>query len=404
MGIRGLGGIALAILAVAIAYGVYAPETAARWFPSVGGAAQGAHDALFAAKPAPAPSGAAAAAAGPQATVSVVAAKRADYPVYLDGLGQVQAENTVTVRTRVDGQVVKIGFAEGQMVNAGDLIAQIDPRPFQAALDQAKAKQAQDQATLANAKLDLQRFDTLAKQSFATQQQLDTQNALVDQLIAQEAADAAAITAAQTQLDYTTIVAPIGGRLGFRLIDEGNMVNAAQQTAVVTIAQIEPIAVIFTAPQDELPGINLAISQGASPIEARTSDSKTVLASGKLTVVDNQVDATTGSIHLKGEFDNHDHKLWPGQSIDTRLRVSIDKDALTIPDVAVQRGPNGLFVYLIDADNHASQRAVTLAHEDSETAVIDKGLKEGDRVVISGAFGLQQGMRVVIDASATGGS
>ena len=198
-------------------------------------------------------SGAGPAEANPAAAlVSVAAAKRADYPVFLDGLGQVQAENTVTVRTRVDGQIAKIAFNEGQMVKAGDLLAQIDPRPFQAALDQAKAKQTQDQATLANAKLDLQRYATLAKQSFATQQQLDTQNALVNQLIAQIAADAAAIDAAQVQLDYTTIRAPISGRVGFRLVDEGNIVNAAQQTGIVAIAQFQPIAVIFTAPEDDV--------------------------------------------------------------------------------------------------------------------------------------------------------
>jgi multidrug efflux system membrane fusion protein len=401
MGIRGLGVAALAIVAVALAYGVYAPDTAARWFPSMGPAAESAHAALFAAKPAPAP---ASAANPPATTVSVAVAKRADYPVYFDGLGQVQAENTVTVRSRVDGQIIKIAFNEGQMVKAGDLLAQIDPRPFQAALDQAKAKQAQDQATLANAKLDLQRFATLAKQSFATQQQLDTQSSLVSQLIAQESSDVAAIAAAQVQLDYTTIDAPISGRVGFRLIDQGNMVNASQQTAVVTIAQIEPIAVVFTAPQDDLPAINAALAAGAAPTEAHSSDGATLLATGKLTVVDNQVDATTGSIHLKAEFDNKEHTLWPGQAVATRLQVSVDKDALTIPDLAVQRGPNGLFVYLVSADNHASPRPVTLAHEDAEVAVVSKGLNEGDRVVTVGYFGLQPGARVVVETSVAGGS
>src|SRR5208282_4207643 len=210
-------------------------------FPSAEPAARRAHEALFAAKPEPAPAASPAANASKPAVVSVAAATRADYPVFIDGLGQVQAENTVTVRTRVDGQIVKIAFAEGQMVKAGDLLAQIDPRPFRAALDQAKAKQAQDQATLANARLDLQRYSTLAKQSYATQQQLDTQDALVNQLIAQIAADVAAVDAAQVQLDYTKIRAPISGRAGFRLIDEGNMVAASQQTGVVVIAQIQPI-------------------------------------------------------------------------------------------------------------------------------------------------------------------
>jgi len=404
MGPRRLAGAALAIVAAAVAFGVYAPDVAGRLFPSAEPVAQRAHDALFAAKPAPAAN--AASGASKPAVVSVAAVKRADYPVFIGGLGQVQAENTVTIRTRVDGQIVKIAFAEGQMVKAGDFLAQIDPRPFQAALDQAKAKQAQDQATLANARLDLERYSTLAKQSFATQQQLDTQNALVNQLIAQEAADAAAIDAAQVQLDYTTISAPIGGRVGFRLVDQGNIVNAAQQTGIVTVAQIEPIAVIFTAPQDDLPRISAALAAGAPPIEARTSDGATLLATGKLTVIDNQVDPATGSIRLKSEFANADHALWPGQAVAARLRVEVEKNALTIPDRAVQRGPDGLFVYVVGADNRALTRPVTLAHEDADAdiAVVAKGLGEGEKVVTVGHFGLQPGARVAVEAEAGGGS
>jgi multidrug efflux system membrane fusion protein len=312
----------------------------------------------------------------------------------------------VTVRTRVDGQIVKIAFAEGQMVKSGDLLAQVDARPFQAALDQAKAKQAQDQATLANARLDLERYSTLAKQSFATQQQLDTQNALVNQLIAQGAADAAAIDAAQVQLDYATISAPISGRVGFRLVDQGNIVNAAQQTGIVAIAQIEPISVVFTAPQDDLPRISAALAAGAPLIEARTSDGATPLATGKLTVVDNQVDPATGSIRLKAEFANVDHKLWPGQAVAVRLRVEVEKGALIIPDRAVQRGPDGLFIYVVGADNRAVTRPVTLAHEeaDADIAVVAKGLSEGEKVVTVGHFGLQPGARVAVEADAGGGS
>jgi multidrug efflux system membrane fusion protein len=404
MGPRGLAGATLAIVAVAVIYGVYAPDFTGRLFPSAEPAARRAHDALFAAKPAPALAASPAASTSKPAVVSVATATPSDYPVFIDGLGQVQAENTVTVRTRVDGQIVKIAFAEGQMVKAGDLLAQIDPRPFQAALDQAKAKQAQDQATLANARLDLARYSTLAKQSFATQQQLDTQNALVNQLIAQEAADVAAIDAAQVQLDYTTFSAPIAGRVGFRLIDEGNMVNAAQQTGIVTIAQIEPISVNFTAPQDDLPRISAALAAGKPLVEARASDGLTLLATGKLTVIDNQVDVTTGTIHLKGEFDNKDHALWPGLAVATRLRVEVEKDALTIPDRAVQRGPDGLFVYIVGADNRAVVRPVTLAHEDGAAAVVAKGLSEGEKVVTVGQFGLQPGARVAIEAGAGGGS
>jgi len=404
MGFRRLAGATLAIVAAVVAYGVYAPSFVGRLLPSVEPTAQRAHDALFAAKPAPPPVASPAAGASRLAVVSVAAATRTDYPVFIDGLGQVQAENTVTVRTRVDGQIVKIAFAEGQMVKAGDLLAQIDARPFQAALDQAKAKQAQDQATLANAKLDLVRYSTLAKQSFATQQQLDTQNALVNQLIAQEAADAAAIDAAQVQLDYTTISAPIGGRVGFRLVDQGNIVNAAQQTGIVTIAQIEPISVVFTAPQDDLPRISAALAAGAPPIEARTSDGATLLATGKLAVIDNQVDVTSGTFRLKGEFDNKDHRLWPGQAVATRLRVEVEKDALAVPDQAVQRGPDGRFVYVVGSDNRAVTRPVTLAHEGADVAIIAKGLSEGEKVVTFGQFGLQPGARVAIEAGAGGGS
>jgi multidrug efflux system membrane fusion protein len=402
MGFRGYAGAAALVVAAALAYCAYAPDNIEKWVPAAGGFAHGVHDELAGGAKARISAQAAAEANPRAALVSVAAAKRTDYPIYIDGLGQAQAYNTVTVRTRVDGQIEKIAFDEGQTVKAGNLLAQIDARPFQAALDQAKAKQAQDQATLANAKLDLVRYSTLAKQSFATQQQLDTQNALVNQLIAQEAADVAAIDAAQVQLDYTTIAAPIGGRVGFRLIDEGNMVNAAQQTGIVTVAQIEPISVIFTAPQDDLPRISAALAAGEPLVEARTSDGVTLLATGKLTVIDNQVDVTTGTIHLKGEFDNKDHSLWPGQAVATRLRVEIEKDALTIPDQAVQRGPDGLFVYVVDLDNRAVTRPVTLAHEGADVAVVAKGLSVGEKVVTVGQFGLQPSARVAIEAGGGG--
>ncbi|HYA74759.1 MAG TPA: efflux RND transporter periplasmic adaptor subunit [Roseiarcus sp.] len=350
------------------------------------------------------PPQASAEAKAPTALVSVATTKRMDYPVYINGLGQVQAYNTVTVRTRVDGQVEKIAFNEGQMVKAGDLIAQIDARPFRAALDQAKAKQAQDQANLANAKLDLQRYATLAKQSFATQQQLDTQNALVMQLIAQIAADAAAIDATQVQLDYTTIRAPISGRVGFRLVDEGNIVNAAQQTGIVTIAQFQPIAVVFTAPEDDLPRIAAAVARGAPQVQVRTSDGAQLLATGALTVVDNQVDVASGSIRLKAEFENKDNALWPGLAISTRLEAEVAKNALVVPDQAIQRGPEGLFVYVIDDQNRAAMRPVVVSHEDQDVAVLDKGLSDGERVVTAGQYVLQPGARVTIDATANTGS
>ncbi|MGD0639388.1 MAG: efflux RND transporter periplasmic adaptor subunit [Roseiarcus sp.] len=404
MGFRGIARAGALVVAAALVYGVYAPDNIEKWSPAAGAGAHWAHELLLGGTKSQTSAQAPSEAKAPAALVSVAATKRMDYPVAIDGLGQAQAYNTVTVRTRVDGQVEKIAFDEGQMVKAGDLIAQIDPRPYRAALDQATAKQAQDQANLANAKLDLQRYATLAKQSFATQQQLDTQNALVNQLIAQIAADAAAIDAAQVQLDYTTINAPITGRVGFRLVDEGNIVAAAQQTGIVTIAQLQPISVVFTAPEDDLPRVNAAMAAGAPQVQVRTSDGARLLATGKLTVVDNQVDVGTGTIRLKAEFENKDSALWPGLAVATRLMVDVEKDALVVPDRAVQRGPNGLFVYVVDDQNRAALRPVTVSHEDQDVAVIQSGLTGGERVVTAGQYVLEPGARVRIDASANSGS
>jgi multidrug efflux system membrane fusion protein len=397
MRFRGFATLAAAIVAAGWLYSVYAPETAERLAPAAGAYARKLHDMLPEGWRQPAAAPAAAEAKGPPpARVSVAEAKRVDYPLYLSGLGQVQAYNTVTVRTRVDGQVVKIGFSEGQMVNAGDLIAQIDPRPYKAALDQAKAKKTQDEANLANAKLDLQRYSTLAKQSFATQQQLDTQNALVSQLIAQIAADAAAIDATSVQLDYTQIHAPIAGRTGFRLIDEGNLVAASQQTGIVTIAQLQPIAVVFTAPQDEVTDVNAALSAGRPDVQALNSEGSKVLGDGHLVVTDNQVDAAAGSIRLKAEFENKDNRLWPGQAVSTRLTIGVLKNALVVPAAAIQRGPDGFFVYVVDGHNRAVLRPVAVPRQDQELAVIDKGVGEGERVVTAGQFIIQNGSPVSI--------
>src|SRR4030081_3332435 len=244
-------------------------------------------------------------AARPAVRVTIAPVQKADFPVYLTGLGTVQGFNTVLVRTRVDGQIDKIAFREGQLVNQGDLLVQIDPRPFQAALDQAKAKKAQDAANLANANLDLQRFTKLGE--FATRQQTDTQRSTVAQLTAQLAADDAAIANAQTQVDYTTVKAPISGVAGLRQVDQGNIVNASTQTGIVTIAQIEPIAVVFTAPEDQLSYINEAQSIQPLTVIAITTDGKKTLSEGVLAVVNNQVDTTSGTIRLKAVFDNKDH-------------------------------------------------------------------------------------------------
>jgi membrane fusion protein, multidrug efflux system len=393
--------VGFAIIAAA-AYGIYAPETTDRLAPVLGELAHRLHGEIWARQTTASGQGQPQASSqgqpGPAPiSVSVTPVKRADFPVILESLGQVQAYNTVLVRARVDGQINKIGFQEGQMVKQGDLLAQIDPRPFQAALDQAVAKKAQDEANLANARLDLARYTTLAKQDFATKQQLDTQSSLVNQLIASIAADAAAIDAARFQLDYTTIRAPISGRAGFRLIDEGNLVNAAQQTGIVTIAQLEPIAVIFTEPQEYVQRINRELATGTPQVRVTNSDGSE-LATGRLTISDNQVDLATGTIRLKAEYDNNDNALWPGLAVTTGLQLGVEKDVLIIPSDSVQHGQNGLYVFVVDDHNRAAVRPVQVAHQNTTEAVIADGLKEGERVVTSGQFLLQPGSIVAIDA------
>jgi membrane fusion protein, multidrug efflux system len=331
----------------------------------------------------------AAAARRPAIPVSVAKVEKADFPVYLIGLGTVQGFNTVQIRTRVDGQIDKIAFTEGQMVKEGDLLAEIDPRPFQAAYDQAVAKKAQDVANLANVNLDLQRYTKLGE--FATRQQLDTQRSMVEQLTAQISADDAAISNAKTQLDYTQVKAPITGVVGLRQVDIGNIVNAATQTGIVSIAQVEPIAVIFTAPEDQLPYITEA--QAVSPLKviAITTDGKKVLAEGKLAVINNQVDTTSGTIRLKAVFDNKDHALWPGQSVSTRLLIKTLKDATVAPDEAIQHSTNGLYAYTVGPGNKAELRNVKVSHSIDGRSVVDEGLKPGEVAITGGQFKVEPG-------------
>src|SRR6202158_3268193 len=333
-----------------------------------------------------------ASAGAPAVRVTIAPVEKADFPVYLTGLGTVQAFNTVVVRSRVDGQIDKIAFTEGQLVNQGDLLAEIDPRPYQATLDQAKAKKEQDEANLANTNLDLQRFIKLGE--FATRQQLDTQRSTVQQLTAQIAADAAAIFNAQTQLDYTAIKAPIPGIVGWRQVDIGNIVNAATQTGIVSIAQIEPIAVIFTAPEEQLPYINEGQSAQPLKVIAITTDGKKPLAEGKLAVVNNQVDATSGTIRLKAVFDNKNHALWPGQSVSTRLLLKTLKDATVVPDDAIQHSTDGLYAYIVNQDNKAELRKVKVSQSIDGRSVIDDGLSPGQQVITSGQYKVQPGTLV----------
>jgi multidrug efflux system membrane fusion protein len=324
--------------------------------------------------------------------VTIAPVEKADFPVYLTGLGTVQGFNTVVVRTRVDGQIDKIAFKEGQLVNQGDLLAQIDPRPFQAALDQAKAMKAQDEANLANANLDLQRFTRLGE--FATRQQTDTQRSTVAQLTAQIAADDAAIANAQTQVDYTTVKAPISGVAGLRQVDVGNIVNASTQTGIVSIAQIEPIAVIFTAPEEQLPYINEAQSLQPLKVIAITTDGKKPLAEGTLAVINNQVDTTSGTIRLKAVFDNKNHALWPGQSVSTRLLLKTLKDATVVPDDAIQHSTDGLYAYIVNQDNKAEVRKVRVSSSIDGRSVVDDGLSPGQQVITSGQVRVQPGTLV----------
>jgi len=330
--------------------------------------------------------------ARPSVRVTTAPVQKTDFPVYLTGLGTVQGFNTVVVRTRVDGQIDKVAFKEGQLVNQGDLLVEIDPRPYQATLDQAKAKKAQDEANLANANLDLQRYTKLGE--FATKQQTDTQRSTVAQLTAQISADDAAIFNAQTQLDYTQVKAPISGVAGLRQVDIGNIVNAATQTGVVTIAQIEPIAVIFTAPEEQLPYINEAQAIKPLKVIALTTDGKKTLSEGSLSVINNQVDTTSGTIRLKAVFDNKDHALWPGQSVSTRLLVKTLKDATVVPDDAIQHGTNGLYAYAVAKDNKAELRKVKVSQSIDGRSVVDEGLSPGDQVITAGVYKVQPGTLV----------
>jgi multidrug efflux system membrane fusion protein len=337
--------------------------------------------------------------ARPVVRVTVAPVQKADFPVYLTGLGTVQGFNTVLVRSRVDGQIDKIAFKEGQLVNQGDLLAEIDPRPYQAAFDQAKAKKAQDEANLANANLDLQRYTKLGE--FATRQQTDTQRSTVAQLTAQIAADDAAIFNAQTQLDYTQIKSPISGVAGLRQVDIGNIVNASTQTGIVTIAQIEPITVIFTAPEDQLPYINEAQSVQPLKVIAITTDGKKPLADGSLAVVNNQVDTTSGTIRLKAVFDNKNHALWPGQSVSTRLLVKTLKDATVVPDEAIQHGNDGLYAYIVNQDNKAELRKVKVSQSIDGRSVADEGLAAGEQVITAGQYKVQPGTPVSTAVAST---
>jgi multidrug efflux system membrane fusion protein len=330
----------------------------------------------------------------PAVPVVAGAAEAQNVPIYVRGLGTVQAFQTVTVRTRVDGQITKVLFTEGQEVKAGDPLFQIDQRPFQAALEQAQATKTKDEAQLQGAQLDLERYQKLLPTGFQTRQQYDQQMATVGQLKGAIAADQAQIDAAQLNLQYTDIRSPIDGRTGARLVDLGNFVQASQTTALVSITQIKPIFVTFTVPQENLAEIRSNQARAPLEVEAYASDDKTLLSRGKLTLIDNQVDTTTGTIRLKATFDNDDERLWPGEFVSARLIVSTHQDAIVVPAQTVMNGPQGSYVYVIKPGDAVERRAVQIASTEGDRAVVEKGLAVGDRVVVEGQYRLTDGAKV----------
>ena len=333
--------------------------------------------------------------AGPQAVpVTIATATRQDVPVLLMGLGTVQAFNAVTVRARVDGTLMDVKVIEGQEVKKGDLIAVIDPRPYQAALDAAMAKKAQDEAQLSNAQRDLARYTSLARQDFASRQQVDTQQSSVAQLTATLKGDDAAIETAQLNLSFCFITSPIAGRVGLRQVDPGNLVHATDMGGIISIAQVHPISVVFTLPQSDLPRVAAAMAARQLPVRAFSGDDKIELGQGELLTPDNAIDTTTGTIKLKANFPNADNKLWPGQFVNARLLVDTRHDALTVPSQVVQHGPSALYAYVVKPDSTVARQNVEVDQDTGQLAVVTKGLSPGDRVVVTGQSRLQNGTHV----------
>ncbi len=340
------------------------------------------------------PAAAAGKPAGRPVAVDTAGVTQSDVPIYLQGLGTVQAFYTVTVTARVDGELEKIGFTEGQTVHKGDLLAEIDPRPNQAALAQALATKAKDAAQLANARRDFERYTVLQPQDLASKQTVDTQRAMVDQLTAQLAIDEAQIANARTQLDYTRITSPIDGRTGIRLIDPGNIVHAADTTGIVVVTQVQPIAVIFTLPEENLGMVGAALSAGPVQVSVVPRDGGGELDEGALTLIDNQIDPATGTAKFKAIFKNAHDTLWPGQFVNARVLVRVDKNALTIPSTAVQLGAHGPFTYVVKDDSTVEARPLTLGQESNGMTIVTRGLEVTDRVVTSNQYRLQAGARV----------
>jgi len=331
--------------------------------------------------------------------VLVAAAARADVPVYLDAVGTTKALNTVTVRPQVDGKLTDVDFKEGQDVKKGDVLARIDPTTYQAQLDQALAKKAQDEANLANARIDLDRYERLAATNSINRQQADTQKALVAQLLAQIQSDQGAIDNTRAILAYTTIRAPIDGRTGIRQVDEGNIVHASDSTGIVVLTQLRPISVLFNLPQQDLDQVNSAFAKAPLSVDAQRSDNDAVIDRGTLRVVDNQVDASTGTVKLKAEFPNANLQLWPGQFVNVRLLIDTLRQVIVIPTGAVQRGPNGTFVFVIKDDDTAAMRPITVTKQDETQTVVASGIEPPERVVTTGFARLTDGAKVSLGSA-----
>src|SRR3984957_3016100 len=332
----------------------------------------------------------------PMVPVTVAVATQHDVPIYYDALGTVAAYNTVAIRAQVTGQLISVDFRQGQEVHQGDVLAKIDPAPLQAVLDQAVAKKADDQAQLVSAQKDFTRFTTLATKNFETQQNVDLQQAKVDHFKASIDADQGAIEAAQTQLAYTTIVAPIDGVVGFRQVDVGNIIHTTDPNPLTVLTQIKPSNVIFTLPQSNLGPVREAMLRGSVSVLAFDQNDKQQLAEGRLLLIDNQIDQTTSTIRLKDEFPNGDERLWPGEFVRIRIPIPAYKDAVPVPPVAVQRGPDGFYVWAVKSDKTVEQRPIGAQMVNDDIAIATKGLAAGERVVTNGQSRLDVGSHVAI--------
>ena len=325
--------------------------------------------------------------------VSAITAQRSDVPIYLNGIGTVQAFNSVVVKSRVDGQIVKINFSEGKDVHAGDVLVEIDPRPFQAALEQAQANKLKDEAQLANSRLDLARSGQLAAANHVSKQQLDTVGALVAQLEATVKADQAVIDMAQNQLGYSRIKSPIDGRAGTRLVDAGNIVRATDNGGMVSINQLHPIFVNFSLPADSLPQVRAKLKEGEVKVTAQDSNGID-LSSGMLSVIDNQINPATGTIAYKATFDNNEEVLWPGQFVNVRVQLDVRSNVVAVPVTAVQQGPDGAFAFVVGQNRAVQKRVIKVGDVNKTTAIIDDGIQPGDLVVTEGQYRIQSGTAV----------